>query len=311
MNYQQPVAQQIQVPQSIKNVGTAIGNVATNVKTTLNNTFSQFSQSTEATAGASSQFLQSNTIIAKFVFLIFAVLAFLFLLYLGIALIDYFTSPPVNPYLVKGMISGAFPMIIPQDPKASGYVQLQRSNNQTTGLEFTWSTWIFLNDLGTNTNQYQHIFNKGDTNFNAQNVSNVNNAPGLYLGPASNNLHIIMDTTSTIDKNNTIDISNIPIKKWVNVVIRMENTVLDVYINGVITSRLVFQSVPKQNYNDVNVCQKGGFSGNLSDLRYFNYALSVFDINSIVAAGPNTTMNSTAVKQNQNYTYLASSWYPQ
>jgi hypothetical protein len=61
---------------------------------------------------------------------------------------------------------------------------------------------------------------------------------------------------------------------------RVENTLMDVYVNGTITSTK-FTAVPKQNYNDVQICQNGGFEGNLSNLR-FSHALSAFEINNIV-----------------------------
>jgi hypothetical protein len=46
--------------------------------------------------------------------------------------------------------------------------------------------------------------------------------------------------------------------------------------NGVISARYNFSSVPLQNYKDVIVCGNSGFSGSLSDLRYYSYALNIF-----------------------------------
>jgi hypothetical protein len=37
------------------------------------------------------------------------------------------------------------------------------------------------------------------------------------------------------------------LKKWLNVIIRMKNTILDVYTNGVITKRFVFKDVARCN----------------------------------------------------------------
>ena len=60
---------------------------------------------------------------------------------------------------------------------------------------------------------------------------------------------------------------------------------MDVYVNGEIVKRVSFEHVPKQNYGNVNVCHNKGFSGNLSDLRYFSRALNVFRITNIVNKG--------------------------
>jgi hypothetical protein len=207
------------------------------------------------------------------------------------------------------MIDGTYAMVVPQDPTNKDALPIVRSNNQSKGIEFTWSFWIYINELGTDSKKYQHIFNKGDNTYNSStNLSSINNAPGVYLGPANNNLHIVMDTVNGSDTNKTIDIDNIPIRKWVHVAIRMQNLVLDVYVNGVVSSRLILNNVPKQNYNDVYICQSGGFAGKLSNLRYLSYAMNVFEINNVVLGGPNLTVTDNTSKSS-GYTYLSTSWY--
>ena len=79
---------------------------------------------------------------------------------------------------------------------------------------------------------------------------------------------------------------------------------MDVYVNGIVANRYVFKNVPKQNYGDIEV---GGFNGNLSDLRYFDSALNVFQINNITMAGPNLTSAATA--KDTKFDYLANAWY--
>jgi hypothetical protein len=269
-------------------------------------------------SSASPEFISSNTLIAKFGFLILAIILFIIFLNIGIFLLRYLMTPAANPYLIKGQIQGNKPIVIKQDISMKYSVQLQRSNNEDTGMEFTWSVWLNFNDIGNNETA-EHIFNKGDNNIDkVSGIAKVNNAPGLYVSknkdPVSNSLvlHVKMDTNSPNDNQNTIDIPNIPIGKWVNVVIRLQNTFLDVYINGTIAKRNVLQFVPKQNYNDVNVCQKGGFQGMLSDLRYYNHAVNVFEINNIVSWGPNTSayVPTTHMRNHTRmFDYLSQSWY--
>jgi hypothetical protein len=309
MNIPQTNTGAIKIPEAVTTGFNNIGNTINAAKTNLINSIGQFSQQTQAGIGASTQFLQSNTIVAKIAFLILVLIAFLFLLNLGIMLISYFTSPAANPYLIRGMIDGTYSMVVPQDPKNKSALPIDRSNNQSKGLEFTWSFWIYINELSNDTQKYQHIFNKGDNTYNATtNISSVNNGPGVYLGPGNNNLHIVMDTVDGTDSNNVIDIDNIPIRKWVHVAIRMQNLIMDVYVNGVVSSRLILQNVPKQNYNDVYICQNGGFSGKLSNLRYITYAMNVFEINNVVLSGPNLKVSDNSSKLGE-YTYLSTSWY--
>lgn len=317
-----------EVPESVKKAGESLGNSITDLKTSVNTSVVGFSQQAQAGAGASAQFLQSNTIFAKFAFILLVIIAFIFLTALGIMLIQYFTSPSTNPYVIYGMLDGTDGKIIMQDPAQTGSVPIYRSNNQSTGLEFTWAFWIYIADLGNDPSKYQIVFNKGDVNYDANNIASVNNGPGVYLtggkktiGPAGSvtfvdngmaTIHVIMDSSSPAERNNYMDIDNIPIRKWAHVAIRAQNTVIDVYVNGVISSRLTMNDVPKQNYNNVNFAQNGGFSGKISNLRYYSYALNVFEINSVVAWGPNTnssSLSSSSGAATGNYTYLSNTWY--
>lgn len=109
----------------------------------------------------------------------------------------------------------------------------------------------------------------------------------------------------------SMDISGIPVGKWFHVALRMENKIMDVYVNGMISGRFIFENVPKQNYYGVYACQNNGFSGMLSNLRYFDYALNVSEINNIILSGPNLTSSKLANKNNStNYSfYLSNLWY--
>jgi hypothetical protein len=308
---QLPQIPEIKMPEQMKSVGESFGNTISDLKGNVNSSVSAFSEKAEAGVGASSEFLQSNTIFAKFAFLLLAIILFVVLSSLGIMLITYFLSAPSNPYIIKGMIDGNDGKIIAQDPKNKQSVEVIRSNNRVTGLEFTWSFWLYISDFNTSSTAYQHIFNKGDTNFNSiTGIAKVNNSPGVYITPGNNGLSIIMDSVSPTDSN-IVDVSNVPIRKWFHTAVRVQNTVLDVYINGVIVSRYVMNNVPKQNYSDINYGQNGGFIGKLSNLRYHSYAMNVFEINTIVSYGPNTnTYNlTTATEAKGNYSYISSSWY--
>jgi len=298
----------------------------------VTDTFNQFNQPTQyGISGQPTGFLQTNTIIAKFVFLIIVIIGFLFLLNLGINFMNYLFAPTDNPYLVYGLQDGHKGVIIPQDPNASDFVPILRSNNEDSGIEFTWSVWLNISDIAIANNlapiataagggneeyssganlkrTYQHIFNKGDRYYNVDTgVASVNNAPGVYLSTKTNQIRIMMNTIeSTPDY---IDVDNVPIKKWFHLAVRMKNTIMDVYINGVIAQRKAMTNLPKQNYEDLNICQNGGFAGNLSNLRYYRHALNVFELNSIVNYGPNMMSSDDNKNKYGDSHYLSKYWY--
>mgnify|MGYP005623720721 FL=1 len=312
-----PSSTNIEVPESVQSMGDNIGQSFNNISQSVNSSLDGFSQQAEAGIDASSGFLDSNSIIAKFAFLILVIIVFLFLLNLGIIAIQYFMNPSDSPFLVDGLIDGNKGMIITQDPKLRDSIPIKRSNNQESGIECTWSTWIRIDELksGTEINKYQHIFHKGNNEYDENGIAKVNNAPGLYIKQVSpdNNanfasLKVIMSTTETGNESFT-EIDDIPLKQWVNVIIRLQNTTLDVYINGTVSGRYNLTDVPFQNYYDVHVCQNNGFTGKLSSLRYYDNALNIFQISKIVSAGPNLNTLDDSQKEQKNYNYLSTSWY--
>ena len=297
----------------------SISSSIADAKSSINDSLNQFSSTSAMDAGK--EFLQSNSLIAKFGFIILVLFGFLFLFRIGMMIISNILAPSDSPYLVKGLISGTESVRIQQDSRTSSAI-VNYSENQPTGLEFTYSVWILLNSTNTNS-KYAHIFNKGivdGSNITVSGVNNMSNAPGLYVKgntDGTSTLRVYMDTFSQSgpiqnidDQRTTMDISGVPYNKWVNVIIRAENRILDVYINGVLTQHKDLGYVPRQNFGDVYVCQNGGFSGKLSDLRYYTKSLNVFEINGIVGWGPNLSTSPSASGQSDtDASYLSHLWY--
>jgi hypothetical protein len=252
------------------------------------------------------EFLESNSLVAKVAFLLLVLIAFILLLRLGIQIISYFMTPSSDPILIDGMIDATHMQIIPQNPAVANAVPILRSVNQSDGIEFTWACWTFIKNLKPD-NRYKHIFHKGNNKVDSQMGMNFpNNAPGLYIAPHTNNLVVVMNTFDKIKEE--IVIEDIPLNKWVCVIIRVENHNLDVYINGVIVKRHVLASVPKQNYGDVYVSMNGGYNGYTSDLRYWNRGLNVNEIQGVVDKGPNLKMREPDMVESEPR-YFSLRWF--
>ena len=278
-----------------------------------NSAFNQFSSNKYV--DATQDFLGSNSIVAQFAFFLLVLFGFIILLRLGISFLGYMLSPSGSPKLIDGMVDAKQLIVIPQDPQSEGAVTIARSVNADEGIEFTWSVWVFIDDLTYNSGKYRCVFYKGNDyakNPNAndsetQGLNFPNNAPGLYLSPNTNDLVVMMNTFNVI--NEEIIINDIPINKWVNVIIRCKNNTLDVYVNGSIIKSHELHGVPKQNYGDVYVAPNGGFSGYISNLWYYNYALGISEIQRLVNKGPDTNMkgsNGISIKKSN---YLSLRWF--
>lgn len=303
-----------------ENVTEAFQNVGQNLSETVQNvqkSMDGFTQKGVTEAGT--DFLNTNGILAKFVFIIFILFAFMFLLNLGMHIIGFLSKPSENPMLVKGKLNGDEGITITQDPSNVDSKTVFRSNNQMGGAEFTWSSWLYLNkSVSTDRNEtLRHIFSKGEGSQAGD--LRVSNGPGVYMKTNSDgitSLEVRMDTvgddSKSINTTETIVIEGIPMKKWFHIAIRLQNKMLDVYVNGVVKSRKNFTNLPRQNYHNVTVGKGNGFNGSISNLQYFNHALNVFEINNIVMKGPNTAssdLSADASGKGGNYSYLSNVWY--
>ena len=264
-----------------------------------------------------SEFLNSNSLVAKVCFLFLIVILFIIAIRLGSRMITWFMSPSKNPILVDGLRDGQRYKEISQRPDEKNSIPILRSVNEREGIEFTWSVWLFVKDTSwdvtrtptetedssdtSGQQRLKHIFNKGSGSnisgkqtfgeMSLNGLSFPNNGPGVYLDGETNDMIIFMNTYSRVIEK--VRVPNIPLNKWVNVIIRCKGKNMDTYMNGTIKNRHVFQSPPKQNYGNVYVTKNNGFSGNLSSLRYFDKALTGIEIENLLAKGPNLTADDS------------------
>ena len=181
-----------------------------------------------------------------------------------------------------------------QDPSKSGSKTIIPSSGEPTGLEFTWSFWLYIDDLDYRRGELKNVFVKGDdlydnvTEENKNTENHIMNSPGVYLTPFDNRLLFVFNTFDEITE--TFEIDNIPLNKWVNIVIRCEDKTIDVFVNSTFSRRYILSSLPRQNYNNVHIGKHGGFAGFVSDLRYYNYAIGTREIQNSYRKGPNTKL---------------------
>ena len=247
--------------------------------------------STERALGTTETWITGDSLAARLAFLILVAIVFVILLRIGSTILQMIFTPSQNPKVVSGMKDARKVKVVPQNPATKGSVPILRSRNDPAGISLTWTVWVFVDDLTYKQGQRKHIFHKGTDAFNNKETAYPNNAPGLYISGERNGLIVVMNTFENIMEE--VEVSDIPLNKWINVAIRVCGRVMDVYINGSIAVRHIFKAVPKQNYGDVFVNLNGGFSGFLSDLWYHDSCLTGTEIMQIVRDGPDMTMNKS------------------
>ena len=258
-------------------------------------------------------FLESNTFISKVVIIILIIIFFIFLFRIGLEIINYFMFPARSPILIPGMINGNNSYIIEVNPNKKDSIPIYRSNNENNGIEFTYNSWIFIDDIFRQKEKYQHIWHKGDDVFDNQppqfpGISYPNNCPGVYIKPNGEDLNALSIFINTYDSVlEEVVIENIPISKWICLTIRVQNKSLDVYFNGTLIRRHELTGIPRQNYGNIYCAQQGGFGGYLSKLQYWDYAISYNTIANVVRKGPD--LNIIGENTDVNPPYLAMRWY--
>ncbi len=167
-----------------------------------------------------------------------------------------------------------------QDGKASfdSNMSLPGSLDQKKGISFAYSSWINIDDFAYMPGKQKVIFTKGPTDLSSM-------CPALLLDGTTNTLLVKVDTFGNTE---VVPISNIPAKKWLHVVIVVEQKAIDVYINGVLHTHHSISQLPRQNNGTVHTGIDGGFSGKISNLIYYNYYLEPSAIPALMGHPPDS-----------------------
>jgi hypothetical protein len=189
----------------------------------------------------------------KTIFLIVVIFLVVYLIY------NYFQS---NHYHLSGLQSGTKSTTV----KASKLPVNKGSSN------YAYSIWFYIDNW-----QYK-LSSKKEILTRAGNSDDVN--PRITLAPYENNLNIDINTyppSSSASSSNTHScaIRNIPLQKWVNLIISLNGRALDVYIDGKLVRTCLLPNVAKVNPKaNVHITPNGGFHGWTSNFQYFPHALN-------------------------------------
>jgi hypothetical protein len=180
--------------------------------------------------------------------------------------------------LVDGVRDATRPLRIASNPNDINYIEMPRSYNEKDGTEFTYNIWFVINEANTG-GEWSHLFHKGSPN------GYPLRAPGAWI--KGNTLKISMNTVEKID--NSVDIKNIPVKKWCMLTIILRGHILEIFLNGYLKETIDFGTkIPRLNDESVYFTHWGGFKGYIANANYFNYAVDGSEIRNLFQDGPAT-----------------------
>tara|TARA_B100001093_G_C26834021_1_gene1017512 strand:- start:1662 stop:2726 length:1065 start_codon:yes stop_codon:yes gene_type:complete len=300
-------------------------------KITNSNTFGNLSSGLSKASDATEEFAEKNSFIAKVIFIVFVFILFGLFFRLGVYILSLFYTPSKNPIVIQGMRSTLTKKEYTVNPTQLKPKPILRSINENQGMEFTWSTWIWINSQDTSTGNDSApkvFFTKGkpDSNYSLDSGYSskiqkefIMNSPGLYLYNGEDSRENVLSVVVSFFQDSNIEdswmpydvitIDNVPMKKWVNVIIRVQGRIVDIYINGTLTKRKTYEKVVKQNYGNIHVGDSlNGADAYISSLRYFNHAIRNNTIQEIIYNGPNLKMEGDEMTHTKP-PYLAMKWY--
>ena len=102
----------------------------------------------------------------------------------------------------------------------------------------------------------------------------------------------------------TCMVKMIPLQKWVSVIVSVYNQVVDIYIDGQLSSSCILKSFPVVSTDAVNITPDGGFSGKIARVNFMNYAMTVQQSRDIYYKGPVTSTGILSMIPNWVYWVL-------
>lgn len=99
------------------------------------------------------------------------------------------------------------------------------------------------------------------------------------------------DRQSFEDKCGKCLVEDFPLQKWVHVVVSQYNQVVDIYVDGKLRSSCVMPGFPMLTQENLVLSPDGGFSGQMTNVTYYNTALGADEVFAIYKDGPEGSNN--------------------
>ena len=228
--------------------------------------------------------------------------------------------------LVENTVTSDNALVLSQDPSDPKSKLIIPSDNQLTGVEFTYAFYLLVNPSTFNSDNsdetLRQVFYKGYSKpFPLM-------GPGVFIFEKTNTMRVFMNSYQTWYS--FVDIPNIPTGKWFHTALVFRANNLEVYINGNLTARVPMdKTYPYQNSQNLIIFgnttttstteytkldgttekHKIGKSinGQISRFYYYGYALSFSEIQALTAVGASSTIDT--VSQVMNSISLTDTWY--
>jgi len=218
----------------------------------------------------------------------------IFVVVLLVMLIRYLMT---DPYTLQGIQSGETASVISATSLATNGSNVPSSN-------FAYSIWFYVNDWNYRYGEPKVVFGRMGAQSTSgsgsiSGVSGLDPCPAVVLGAVENNIDVSLGCYPGINQEpttsggstvvHTCSVANIPIQKWVNLVVSVYGRSMDIYIDGKLVRTCLLPGVASVNNNsNVYVTPAGGFNGWTSKFQYFPNSINPQDAWNIYTKGYST-----------------------
>ena len=190
--------------------------------------------------------------------------------------------------LIRYIISDPYTLQNIQDGKTSSTISatsLATNGSSVPSSNFAYSIWFYINNWNYRYGEPKVIFGRMGTSSGQQGgsvsgVSGMDPCPAVVLGAVENNVDISIGCYPGADQEptttggstvvHTCSVANVPIQKWVNLVVSVYGRSMDIYIDGKLVRTCLLPGVASVNNNaNVYVTPSGGFEGWTSKFQYY------------------------------------------
>jgi len=183
-----------------------------------------------------------------------------------------------DPYTLQSVQNG-------QTTSTISATSLATNGSNVPSSNFCYSIWFYINDWNYRYGEPKVIFGRmgaqsNQGNGSVQGVNGLDPCPAVVLGAVENNISVSLgcfpglDQEPTTPGGNTVvhtcTVANIPIQKWVNLIVSVYGRTMDIYIDGKLVRTCLLPGVASINNNsNVYVTPAGGFNGWTAKLQYY------------------------------------------
>jgi hypothetical protein len=206
-----------------------------------------------------------------------------------IMLLNYIFS---DPYTLQSMQDATMASTINSTSLATN------GSSKVPSSNFAYSIWIYINNWNYRYGESKVIFGRMGSpgSGSVPGINGLDPCPAVVLGAVENNVSVSLGCYPGIDQQpttkggNTIvhtsSVSNVPIQKWVNLVVSVYGRSMDIYMDGKLVKTSLLPGVASiNNSSNVYVTPAGGFEGWTSKFKYYPNSLNPQQVWNIYSEG--------------------------